>query len=410
MHSDTRMVWGLPRPIWILSFVGLLINLSTIMVFSLMPTFMETQLGATKTMVGRIDGFVEFVAYIIRIFSGFTSDILQNRKLVLGIGYGMSALVKPLFAFAGSVVWIIWVRVVDRFSNGIQASPRDALIGDIAPKAQRGACYGLTKSLKTAGSVVGTALAILLMMWSDDSYRLVFNIAFIPAVLALVLLIFGVREPKHRNKFVEKQDSTIKKNTAFFGFKWSAFLELNRQYWKIILITIIFHLAHFGESYLVFRVSDTGLKATYIPLVMLLFNLGQFSVAYPLGWLSDRMSRRTVLLVGFLFMCAASLLIGQSNNLYVVMGGVFLWGAQMGTTQSVLVSMISDTIPQYIRGTAFGIFYFMLGICILVSSWFAGPIWSEYGHDMLFNVSAFISLISCGLLFVLVPKKIRKLA
>ena len=407
MHSDTRMVWGLPRPIWILSLVGLLINLSTIMVFSLMPTFMESQLGATKTTVGRIDGFVEFIAYIIRIFSGFTSDVFQNRKLVLGLGYGMSAMVKPLFAVAGSVVWIFWVRVVDRFSNGIQASPRDALVGDIAPKAQRGACYGLAKSLKTAGSCLGTVLAITLMMQSDNDYRLVFNIAFIPAVLALLLLIFGVREPKHRNKFI---DNGAKEKKGFAGFRWEAFLELNRQYWKIILLTIIFHLAHFGESYLVFRVSDTGLKTAYIPMVMLLFNLGQFSVAYPLGWLSDRVPRRLVLMVGFLFMCAASLLIGHSDDLNIVMLGIFLWGAQMGTTQSVLVSMISDTIPQYIRGTAFGIFYFMLGICILISSWFAGPIWNQYGHQMLFSASALISLLSCGMLFVLIPKRTKKLA
>lgn len=368
---------------------------------------MESELGATKTTVGRIDGFMEFIAYLIRIFSGFTSDIFQNRKMVLGVGYGLSALAKPLFAIAGSVTWVVWVRVLDRLSNGIQASPRDALVGDIAPKSKRGASYGLAKSLKTAGSVLGALLAIKLMMLSSDKYRLVFNIAFIPAILALLLLVFGVREPKHRNKFVETK---AKDKKGFSSFKWKTFLELNGQYWKIILLAVVFSLAHFGESYLVFRGADAGLSPTYIPMVMILFNLGQFSVSYPLGRLSDRVPRRFILLIGFLCMCFASLLLGHSTNLIFVMVGVFLWGAQLGSTQSVFVSMISDTVPQYIRGTAFGIFYFTLALCILVSSWFAGPIWEFYGHEVLFTISALISLGSCGFLFLLVPKNIRKLS
>lgn len=410
MDSNTKMVWGLPRPIWILSFVGLLINLSTIMVFSLMPTFMESELGATKTTVGRIDGFVEFIAYIIRIFSGVTADVFQNRKFVLGVGYGFSALVKPLFALAGSVVWIFWIRVMDRFSNGIQASPRDALIADLAPKNKRGASYGLAKSLKTAGSCIGTLLTILLMAWSDNDYRLLFNIAFVPAVLAFVLLVFGVREPKHPKKFIEEIPTKSPTAHHVHRFRWRMFLELNWSYWKIIILAFIFHLAHFGESYLTFRGVDAGLKETFIPMVMFLFNLGQFFVSYPLGWLSDRVPRRMILMLGFLFMCGASLMMGHGSNLYVVLIGVFLWGAQMGTTQNVLVSLISDTTAQYIRGTAFGIFYAVLGICIWISSWFAGDIWDHYGHETLFTISALISLVSCGFIFILIPKKMKKLS
>jgi len=410
MDSNTKMVWGLPRPIWILSLVGLLINLSTIMVFSLMPTFMESELGATKTTVGRIDGFVEFIAYMIRIFSGVTADVFQNRKFVLGIGYGFSALVKPLFALAGSVVWIFWIRVMDRFSNGVQASPRDALIADLSPKSSRGASYGLAKSLKTAGSCIGTLLTILLMSWSDNDYRLLFNIAFVPALFAFLLLVFGVREPKHRNKFIENPAAESTEKRGAHRFHWKMFLELNWNYWKIIILAFFFHLAHFGESYLTFRGVDVGLKAAFIPMVMFLFNLGQFFVSYPLGWLSDKVPRRTILMIGFLFMCAASLMMGHSDNLYFVLGGVFLWGAQMGTTQNVLVALISDTTSQHIRGTAFGIFYAVLGVCIWISSWFAGDIWDHYGHATLFTISALISVASCGLIFIFIPKKVRKLS
>ncbi len=394
---------GLPKGVWILGLVGLLINLATIMVFSVMPLFMETELGASRTEVGRIDGFVEFVAYLIRIFSGAVGDIFQNRKAVLGVGYTLSMLVKPMFAMAGSVVWIFWIRSLDRVSNGIQASPRDALIGDLAPKGVRGASYGLTKSLKTAGSFIGSALVVVVLTYSDISLRTLFLYATIPAGLALTLFFFGVKEPHHKDKFTVTDKAKHEKK-----FRWSAFKELNWAYWKIIILTAIFQLAHFGESYLVFRVRDAGLLNENISLVMLVFNIGQFLVAYPLGRLSDTMERRKVLLGGFFLMICAGVTMALTHSILLVMCGVFLWGAQFGITQSIFVSIISDVTPQYIRGTAFGIFYIVMGIAIFISSWFAGTIWDTYGHATLFLTSAAISLFSCFMLFLLIPSHVKK--
>jgi len=394
---------GLPKGVWILGLVGLLINLATIMVFSVMPLFMETELGASRTEVGRIDGFVEFVAYLIRIFSGAVGDIFQNRKAVLGVGYTLSMLVKPMFAMAGSVVWIFWIRSLDRISNGIQASPRDALIGDLAPKGVRGASYGLTKSLKTAGSFIGAGLVIGILTFSDTNFRDLFLYATIPATLALILFTFGVKEPHHKDKFVLTDKQKHEKK-----FRWGAFKELNGTYWKIIILTAIFQLAHFGESYLVFRVRDVGLAVENISLVMLIFNVGQFLVAYPLGRLSDTMERRKVLLGGFFLMILAGITMAYSGDVTLVMVGVFLWGAHVGVTQSVFVSIISDVTPQYIRGTAFGIFYLIVGIDMFISSWFAGTIWDTYGHATLFLTSAAISLFSCFMLFALIPSHVKK--
>jgi MFS family permease len=402
-NTQNKRILGLPKGVWILGFVGLLINLATIMVFSVMPLFMETELGASRTEVGRIDGFVEFVAYLIRIFSGAVGDIFQNRKAVLGVGYTLSMLVKPMFAMASSVIWIFWIRSLDRVSNGIQASPRDALIGDLAPKNVRGASYGMTKSLKTAGSFIGSALVVVILTYSDISLRTLFLYATIPAGLALILFVLGVKEPRHKDKFtVEDKVSHEKK------FRWSAFKELNWSYWKVIILTAIFQLAHFGESYLVFRVRDAGLPNENISLVMLFFNIGQFLVAYPLGRLSDRVERRKVLLSGFILMICAGLVMALTHNIYIVMSGVFLWGAQFGITQSIFVSIISDVTPQYIRGTAFGIFYIIMGVAIFISSWFAGTIWDVYGYKTLFLTSACISFFSCFMLFVLLPSYIKK--
>lgn len=402
-NINEKKILGLPKGIWILGLVGLLINLATIMVFSVMPLFMETELGASRTEVGRIDGFVEFVAYLIRIFSGAVGDIFQNRKAVLGVGYTLSMLVKPMFAMAGSVVWIFWIRSLDRVSNGIQASPRDALIGDLAPKGVRGASYGLTKSLKTAGSFIGSALVVVILTYSDISLRTLFLYATIPAGFALILFVFCVKEPNHKNKFTVSDEKKHEKK-----FRWSAFKELNRSYWKIIVLTAIFQLAHFGESYLVFRVRDAGLLNENISLVMLVFNVGQFLVAYPLGRLSDTMERRKVLLGGFLLMIFAGVTMAITHSIFLVMCGVFLWGAQFGITQSIFVSLISDVTPQYIRGTAFGIFYITMGIAIFISSWFAGTIWDMYGHSTLFLTSAAISLFSCFALFLLIPAHVKK--
>lgn len=394
-----RFFSKLPTGIWILGLTGFLINIATIMVFSQMPIFMKMELGASEHTIGVIYGFMEFVSHAMRIIAGSISDAIQNRKIVLGFGYGLSTLVKPLFAFSSSVGLVIFIRSLDRITNGLQAAPRDALIGDLVPKEKRGSSYGLSKSLKTAGSVTGAALVVWIMTISNNNFRLLFLCAFVPALIALILFIFGVKEPKATPLSELSQPNHKRK------LHWRSLLELKKGYWKVISLLFIYEMAHFGESYLTFRAAEVGVNVTYISLVMLLFNMGQFLSAFPIGTLSDRFQRQHILLIGFLFMlCANASLIYGTSTFYVYLG-VFLWGAQMGTTQSIFVSMISEEAPKHIRGTAFGIFYLVMGLDILMASKIAGLVWENYGSIYAFKYSAIMTLVSILCLFLIFPPK-----
>lgn len=374
------------------------------MVFSQMPIFMKTELGASEHTIGVIDGIMEFVSHAMRILAGSFSDFIQNRKIVLGFGYGLSTLVKPLFALSSSIGFVILIRSMDRLTNGLQAAPRDALIGDLVPKDKRGSSYGLSKSLKTAGSVLGAALVVWIMTITNNNFRLLFLCAFVPALIALILFIIGVKEPK-AGPLVNGNATSSKRK-----FNWKSFLQLKHGYWRIIAMLFIYEMAHFGESYLTFRAAEIGVSITYISLVMLLFNMGQFLSAFPIGTLSDRFQRQNILLIGFAFMLIANAcLIYGTSALFVYMG-VFFWGAQMGTTQSVFVSMISDETPKEIRGTAFGIFYIVMGIDILIASKLAGLIWENHGSIYAFKYSASIALFSIFALFFLLPRSHNKKA
>ncbi|MEI8321175.1 MAG: MFS transporter [Alphaproteobacteria bacterium] len=396
--ENQRKFWGLPLSIWILGSTGFLINLATIMVFSQMPIFMKYELGITEAQIGLIDGFVEFISHFMRIIAGSISDIFQNRKVILAVGYGLSTIIKPLFALCSSVGLLIAIRSLDRITNGLQASPRDALIGDLAPENKRGASYGLSKSFKTAGSVIGATLVAWIMSVTNNNFRFLFMLAFIPACVAFILFMIGVKEPKHRDKFKIKVSRTETK------FRWGAFLELKGNYWRIIAVLLIFELAHFGESYLSFRAGEVGVKIAHISFVMVLFNMGQFLISYPIGILSDKFQRRYILLAGFLFMLLGNMFMIYGTTEVLIYAGVFFWGAQMGTTQSVFVSMISDETPQYIRGTAFGIFYLVNGIGILVASKIAGVFWEFYGSTYAFAYSAIMTVVSIVALFVFLPR------
>ncbi len=382
------------------------------MVFSQMPIFMKLELGASEHLIGSIDGVVEFISHLMRIVAGPLSDLLQNRKVVIGFGYGLSTLVKPLFALSSSVGIVILIRSLDRITNGLQASPRDALIGDLAPPQKRGASYGLSKSLKTGGSVVGAALVVWIMTASHNNFRLLFLCAFVPGLIALILFIFGVKQPKPKGNFfvgnqekagIEKRKDSRTVVSLLKSIRWKAFLELKTGYWRVLSLVALYELAHVGETYLTFRATEVGIKIAHVSLVMLAFNLGQFFVSYPIGVLSDKFKRYTILMMGFLFLVVANTLLIVASSSWMVFLGVFFWGAQIGTSQSIFVAMISDETPAHLRGTAFGIFYLIMGVDIMIASKIAGIFWDQGSH-YIFLYSLIICTLSIGWLYRLRKK------
>ena len=373
----------IPAGIWVLGFVSMLMDISSEMVHSLLPLFMVTTLGASAFMVGIIEGLAESTALIVKVFSGVISDYLGKRKGLAVFGYALGAITKPLFAIAPTIGIVLTARLLDRVGKGIRGAPRDALVADIAPAHLRGTAFGLRQSLDTVGAFLGPLLAVgLMLLWAND-FQAVFWVAVIPGLRAVALLIFGVKEP-------ERQISAIRSNPI----RRENLIRLGKPYWYVVGIGAIFTLARFSEAFLVLRAQQGGIPLALVPLVMVAMNLIYAVSAYPFGKLSDRMSHTKLLALGLVVLIVADVVLATSNHWEVVLSGVALWGIHMGITQGLLATMVADTAPEDLRGTAYGFFNLMSGLAMLLSSVIAGLLWDKLGASFTFYAGAIFCVIA----------------
>jgi MFS family permease len=381
----------LPRSIWALGIVSMFMDISSEMIHALLPVFLVTVLGASTVTVGMIEGIGEATASISKLFSGWLSDRLGKRKLLAVIGYGLAALSKPLFALAPTASWVLFARFSDRIGKGIRDAPRDALVGDLAPPGLKGAAYGLRQSLDTIGAFAGPLLAIMLMALSADNFRLVFWLALIPGLAAVAVLILGVQEPE-RNIRESSERSAIRRTELS---------RLGGMFWGVVTVGVVLTLARFSEAFLILRAQNAGLTLALIPLVLVVMNVVYAASAYPIGALSDRVSRPTILAAGMLVLIIADIVLAAAPNLGAVMLGVGLWGLHMGMTQGLLSALVAEaTLPAF-RGTAFGIFHLVTGIATLLASLIAGALWEAVGPSATFYGGAFFSAFGLAGIFLL---------
>lgn len=367
-----------PRAVWVLGFVSLLMDISSEMIHSLLPVFMVTSLGASAMAIGVVEGVAEATALIVRVFSGTLSDYFGKRKPLAVAGYGLGALSKPLFALALTVHWVFVARFMDRIGKGIRGAPRDALIADVTAPEIRGAAYGLRQSLDTVGAFVGPLAAVGLMIAFAGDFRSVFWFAVIPGVLSVALLVFGVHEAA-RAQGVPSAPPPLSLSVAKM---------LPGAYWWVVIAGGVFTLARFSEAFLLLRAQQQGLPDAYAPFVFVLMNAVFALTAYPMGRLADRLDPMRLLAAGLAVLFAADLLLALSSTLAWTGAGVALWGLHMGMTQGVLAAMIAGSAPAALRGTAFGVFYLVSGIAMLVASVLAGFIWDRFGAAMTFYAGA----------------------
>lgn len=385
----------IPKAIWALGFVSLLMDVSSELIHSLLPVFMVASLGASAFAVGLIEGAAEATALIVKVFSGALSDYWGKRKPLAVMGYGLGAISKPLFALAASVDFVLTARLMDRVGKGIRGAPRDALVADIAPPALRGAAFGLRQSLDTVGAFLGPLLAMALMLlWAND-FRAVFWVAVIPAFLAVGLLIFGVQEPE--KKQTGKRDNPIRRENL---------RRLAPAYWWVVAIGGVFTLARFSEAFLVLRAHEGGLAIALTPLVLVGMNIVYAVTAYPFGKLSDSMSHKQLLACGLVVLIVADCAFAYSNHWTWVSVGVVLWGLHMGITQGLLATMVADTAPEDLRGTAYGFFNLVSGIAMLVASGAAGLIWDQLGASFTF-LAGIIFCVAALMLIGVAPVALR---
>jgi len=373
----------IPRGIWVLGFVSMLMDISSEMIHSLLPLFMVTTLGASAVMVGLIEGLAEATALIVKVFSGALSDYLGKRKGLAVFGYALGALSKPLFALAPTAGIVLGARLLDRIGKGVRGAPRDALVADLAPENLRGAAFGLRQSLDTVGAFLGPLLAVgLMLLWAND-FRAVFWVAVLPGWLAVMLLLFGIREPVPHAR-AQRLNPISRVNLA----------RLGARYWWVVGVGAVFTLARFSEAFLVLRAEQSGMALALVPLVMVAMNLIYAASAYPFGKLADRMSHGRLLMWGMLILVLADLVLATSSHWLVVLLGVGLWGVHMGMTQGLLATMVADVAPADLRGTAYGFFNLMSGVAMLVASILAGLLWDRLGAAFTFYAGAVFSLLT----------------
>lgn len=386
--TSSRTWLRMPLTVWILGFVSLLMDMSSELIHSLLPAFMTVVLGLSVTTVGVIEGIAEATALIAKVFSGVLSDYVGKRKTLTVLGYGMSALSKPLFALAPGAGWVLGARFIDRIGKGIRGAPRDALIADVTAPAQRGAAFGLRQALDTVGAFLGPLLAMgFMLLWAND-FRSVFWVAMLPGLLAVALLVCGVREPE-KEKPSKKQAFPVSR---------SALALLPPAYWRVMAIGAILTLARFSEAFLVLRAQQGGLALALVPLVMVLMNIVYSIGAYPFGLLADKLPHHRLLIIGIVPLVIADLLLAQSRQLGWVAAGVVFWGLHMAATQGLLAAMVADAAPPQLRGTAFGLFNLASGLAMLAASVIAGLLWDRSGAAATFYAGAAFALAALLLL------------
>jgi MFS family permease len=391
MNEPGRTRPKLPAGIWALGFVSLLMDVSSELIHSLLPVFLVSALGTSVLAVGLIEGAAESTALIVKVFSGAISDYMGRRKPLAVLGYGLGALSKPLFALATSAGFVLGARLLDRVGKGLRGAPRDALVAQLAPPEIRGAAFGLRQALDTVGAFLGPLLAVAFMLLWQDDFRHVFWLAVVPAVLSIAVLLFGVHEPEHARE--GRRQNPIRRDNL---------VRLGRPYWWVVGAGAVFTLARFSEAFLVLRAREGGLALAWTPLVLIAMNAVYAVFAFPFGKLADKMSHATLLGWGLLVLIVADLLLASAKGGPVMWSGIALWGLHMAMTQGLLATMVADTSPEDLRGTAFGCFNLVSGVALLIASGVAGLLWDWFGASTTFLTGA--GLTAAALLLLSVGK------
>ncbi|MEO0136399.1 MAG: MFS transporter [candidate division WOR-3 bacterium] len=376
----------LTRNIFALGLVSLFTDLSTEMSYALIPIFLKEVLKAQPVFIGLVEAIAESTASVLKTFSGYISDRLKKRKLFIFIGYTFSAIVKPLLAAATQGWHVLLVRFADRFGKGIRTAPRDALIAESTKAEYYGRTYGFHRAMDTLGAILGPLSAFLILSLSHQNYRLLFALAFIPGLIAVLIIIFAVRD------ILPEKERTLR-----FSLK-----EINPQLKTFFIIIIIFTLGNSSDAFLILRAKDLGLSVNMIPILWLVFNISYFLWSYPAGVISDRIGRKKTIIFGFLIYSMTYSALAFNNKTYLLWPIFIVYGLYYGFTEGNLRALVADlTSPEY-RGTIFGIYHTVVGITLLPANLLMGYLWQKLGFTIALLFGAFLSLFSALLLILLV--------
>ena len=393
MKKKNRLVtekrfFGFSRNIFFTGLTSFLTDTSVKMIYSVMPMFLLS-LGASKTSLSAIEGVAESTASLLKSLSGFWSDKRGKNKPFMVIGYGISALVIPLYSLVISPIHVLYLRFFERVGKGIRTSPRDSLIAGSVTDGKTGRGFGLQKAMDNSGAIVGPLLAFALLSFFRENYRLVFLLAAIPSLLGLLTVVFGIREAK--------------KNEANL-FKTFHFRDFSRKYYLFLGIVFIFTLGNSTDALLMVKANEVGVSVAFIPLVYLIASIFSVGFSIPLGSLSDTLGRKKILLAGYVIYAIVYFGFGKTNSISIIVVLFGLYGLYSAATDGIQKACISDLTDKNKQGTGLGIYNALVGITLLPASILAGILYDKINSSIPFYFGASTAMLSAILLLFYSPE------
>ena len=383
-NREIKILDGITRNVFILGLVSLFTDLSSQMVFPLIPLFLTSVLGAGAYAVGIVEGAAETTASLLKVVSGYWSDKIRRRKPFILFGYSLSSFAKPLFAFANVWFFVLFIRVIERIGKGLRTAPRDAIVAESCEPEIRGKAYGFHRAMDGIGSVSGAVIAYLLL--PVLGYRDVFLFAFIPGVIAVFVILF-IRE---RNTPLEKDLEKERKNISLRV----SFKELSRDLKLFIIISSIFALGHFGYAFLLLRAKSIGLTDQTAILLYVLFYIVYVICAIPSGILSDKIGRKPVLIMGYLIFAITSFGLIFTSSIHSILLFFAIYGIFYAMIDGAQRAFVVDLAPEELKATALGTFHTAIGLVALPGGFIAGLLWDNISPETTFLYGSLLSLIS----------------
>lgn len=379
-----KSLFGFSRNIFFTGLTSFLTDTSVKMVYSVMPMFLLS-IGASKTSLALIEGIAESTASLVKAVSGFWSDRIGRNKPFMLIGYGLSALIIPLYTTVVSPVQVLLLRFAERFGKGIRTAPRDSLIAGSIAKGDSGRSFGLQKAMDNSGAIAGPLIAFFMLTALPGNYRLIFLIAGIPSLMAIAVIAFGIKEAgKQKHELFNK-----------FHFR-----DFPPKYWFFLAIVFIFTLGNSTDALLLVKANEAGLRVAFIPLVFLLTNAVSVVASIPVGSLADRIGKEKILITGFLIYAVVYFGFGFSEGKGALIALFALYGIYSAATDGIQKAFISDSIDSNKKGTGLGIYNGLLGITLLPASLIAGVLYDKVNSSVPFYFGAVTASISAILMLV----------
>ncbi len=377
----------IPRTVVALGVVSLLTDLSSEMIYPLLPIFLASVLGAGAMALGLIEGVAESTAALLKVASGIWTDRTRRRKPLVVAGYTLSGMMRPLIGLAAAWPAVLALRFADRVGKGLRTSPRDALIADVTDASARGTAYGFHRSMDHAGAVLGPLVAAALLNYAGLPLRQVFLLSAIPAVAVLAVVIFGVKEPP-----VPRAESPATPNLLA---PWSA---LGPDYRRLLLAVLVFTLGNSTDAFLLLRLNETGVPTAGIALLWSAHHVVKMIANYFGGQLSDRIGPRAMILAGWLFYAAIYLTFGWLTSAPWLIAVFLAYGIYFGLTEPAERAWVASLVPPQLRGTAFGWYHCAIGLAALPASVAFGLLWQQWGATVAFTAGAVLAALAAVLL------------